>query len=355
MNDNLVIEELKKWAPDEEFYRAFYLRKQSEMPVDDLFNRKDLDQEIIEWASNPATIDPNKTEEDFFNAGRNVQILKHPRYFPFFLHKHTFFEINYVLFGHCIEIINDCTVELKEGDICLLAHGITHGILVNDDSIVLNILIRYSTFMDIFLNTVRDKSQISMFFLNSIHTNEKNKIRYLIYHTQKDSMLRSYILDMYTEQMHLDDYSDRIICSLLTIFFTQLTRRHGKDIEISDKRDSDGQYMDEILQYIMENYKTITLSSLAEHFHFSVPYCSKIVKSFCGYSFSSLLTRIRLQQGENMLAHTQMSIADIGDYIGYKNPETFIRAFNRIYHLSPSQYRKQGARYPLDLLASSPR
>lgn len=27
---------------------------------------------------------------------------------------------------------------------------------------------------------------------------------------------------MYLEQLHLDEYSDRIICSLLTIFFTQL-------------------------------------------------------------------------------------------------------------------------------------
>ena len=36
--------------------------------------------------------------------------------------------------------------ELREGDICILAPDVDHGIEVFDDSIVLNVLIRYSTF-----------------------------------------------------------------------------------------------------------------------------------------------------------------------------------------------------------------
>jgi hypothetical protein len=36
--------------------------------------------------------------------------------------------MNYVLKGQCVEITNDRTVELKEGDLCLLAPNVTHGI-----------------------------------------------------------------------------------------------------------------------------------------------------------------------------------------------------------------------------------
>lgn len=290
MNYEALIEELKKWDEDEKFYREVWQRRKKGEPLDPLYKREDIDPEVREWALDPDTMDPYKTEETFFANGRNVTLVKHPRYLPFFTHQHAFFEI------------------------------------------------RYSTFMDIFYNIIRDKSQIAVFFLGNLF--EKDKTRYLLYHTSEDEVIRNYILDMYMEQMHMDDYSDRIICSLLTIFFTQLTRRHGMTVEIPEKAGRKTEYDDEILNYIIQNYNTVTLGDVASRFHFSEPYCSKLIAGITGITFSELLTRIRLQNGENMLAHTQMSIADISEKIGYKNPETFVRSFSRNYHMTPSQYRK---------------
>ena len=290
MNYEALIEELKKWDEDEKFYREVWQRRKKGEPLDPLYEREDIDPEVREWALDPDTMDPYKTEETFFANGRNVTLVKHPRYLPFFTHQHAFFEI------------------------------------------------RYSTFMDIFYNIIRDKSQIAVFFLGNLF--EKDKTRYLLYHTSEDEVIRNYILDMYMEQMHMDDYSDRIICSLLTIFFTQLTRRHGMTVEIPEKAGRKTEYDDEILNYIIQNYNTVTLGDVASRFHFSEPYCSKLIAGITGITFSELLTRIRLQNGENMLAHTQMSIADISEKIGYKNPETFVRSFSRNYHMTPSQYRK---------------
>ena len=338
MNYEALIEELKKWDEDEKFYREVWQRRKKGEPLDPLYKREDIDPEVQEWALDPDSMDPYKTEETFFANGRNVTLVKHPRFLPFFTHRHAFFEILYVLSGHCREVTSDRQVELKEGDLCILAPNVPHGIEVFDDSIVLNILIRYSTFMDIFYNIIRDKSQIAVFFLGNLY--EKDKTRYLLYHTSEDEVIRNYILDMYMEQMHMDDYSDRIICSLLTIFFTQLTRRHGMTVEIPEKAGRKTEHDDEILNYIIQNYNTVTLGDVASRFHFSEPYCSKLIAGITGITFSELLTRIRLQNGENMLAHTQMSIADISEKIGYKNPETFVRSFSRNYHMTPSQYRK---------------
>lgn len=111
-------------------------------------------------------------------------------------------------------------------------------------------------------------------------------------------------------------------------------------VEIPEKAGRKTEYDDEILNYIIQNYNTVTLGDVASRFHFSEPYCSKLIAGITGITFSELLTRIRLQNGENMLAHTQMSIADISEKIGYKNPETFVRSFSRNYHMTPSQYRK---------------
>ena len=261
MNYEALIEELKKWDEDEKFYREVWQRRKKGEPLDPLYKREDIDPEVREWALDPDTMDPYKTEETFFANGRNVTLVKHPRYLPFFTHQHAFFEILYVLSGNCREVTSERQVELKEGDLCILAPDVPHGIEVFDDSIVLNILIRYSTFMDIFYNIIRDKSQIAVFFLGNLF--EKDKTRYLLYHTSEDEVIRNYILDMYMEQMHMDDYSDRIICSLLTIFFTQLTRRHGMTVEIPEKAGRKTEYDDEILNYIIQNYNTVTLGDVA--------------------------------------------------------------------------------------------
>ena len=338
MNYELIINDLKAWTKEESFYRDFFCTKRMGGSVTFLIEDPAISSEYKGYVLHPETIDPNKTEEDFFNTGRNVSIIKHPRYFPYFEHQHAFFEIIYVLSGQCKEITSDRTVILSEGELCLLAPNITHGIEVFDDSVVLNILIRQSTFMDIFWNTIRDKSQIALFFLG--HFYEKSKIRYLLYHTAGDTVIRNYILDMYAEQILPDDYSDRIICSLLTIFFTQLTRRHGLTVESAVNSAERSEYSADMLNYIMNHYADTSLNDLAEQIHFSVPYCSRLIKEVTGISFSDLLTGVRLHQGENLLSHTQMSIADISEKLGYKNPETFIRAFQRTYQLSPSQYRK---------------
>lgn len=294
----------------------------------------------VEWAVHPEKINEYSREDMFIPTGYNVSLVKHPRYFPLFYHEHDFFEMIYVLSGNCNNFFQDSTEKLTAGDLCLIAPNVRHGILaVEDDSIILNILIRRSTFMDIFYNTVRDKTQISSFFVGNLYFREK--IRYLLFHTKNDTVIRNYILDMYREQKTGDSFSDRIICSILTLFFVELTRRHGNNVSIPDSRRDRTQQESEMLAYMIGNCSTVTLNKLAEEFHFSVPYCSKLIKSITGKTFSNLLTEIRLQQGEQLLLYSQLSVEDISDKVGYRNPESFIRAFRQLHNDTPSQYRRK--------------
>lgn len=333
---------LERWNEDEMFYRGYYMAEKDGTLSEFLKANASASSELLKNVQEPISLGPNKTEEMFFSIGRNISIVKHPRYLPVFEHKHAFFEILYVLSGQCTQIFMDRTVKLRAGDYCLIAPGVTHAVSVFDDSIILNILIRRSTFLDIFLNTVRNKSQISLFFLGNLY--EKNVTRYMIYRTNNDLRLRNYILDIYLEQSSPDEYSDRIMCSLLAIFFHQLTRRHGRAVETSDSTVRDHGYGEEMINYIIDHYATVSIKTLSEHFHFAEPYCSKMVKKISGSTFTELLTSIRMRKSENLLVYTQLSVEEISSQVGYKNPESFIRCFKRIYHVSPSQYRKDPER-----------
>ena len=75
----------------------------------------------------------------------------------------------YVLEGRCTHILLNEKYELKTGDLCILSPSLSHGLEVNNDSIVINILIRRGTIEDIFFNTLRDQNIISDFMRNSIY------------------------------------------------------------------------------------------------------------------------------------------------------------------------------------------
>lgn len=340
MEYNDLIQELNIWEYDEKIYREYYYMEKTPEKVENFREHHSDHKQELEWAQDPERINSHSSEEEFIPREYNVSLVKHPRYLPVFYHEHEFFEVIYVLSGTCTNSFQDSAEKLTAGDLCLIAPNVRHGILAaEDNSIIINILIRCSTFMDIFYNTVRDKTQISSFFVGNLYAREK--IRYLLFHTEEDLVIRNYILDMYREQKTSDSYSDRIICSILTLFFVELTRRHGKNVSIPDSRRERTEQESKMLAYMAGNCSTVTLNELAEKFHFSVPYCSKLIKSITGKTFSSLLTEIRLQQGEQLLLSSQLSVEDISDRVGYKNPESFIRAFRRLYDDTPSQYRRK--------------
>lgn len=338
-----LVRKLNTWKYDEKIHREYYFMEKTPENIAKFEERHSGHCEFekdVEWAVHPEKINEYSREDMFIPTGYNVSLVKHPRYFPLFYHEHDFFEMIYVLSGNCNNFFQDSTEKLTAGDLCLIAPNVRHGILaVEDDSIILNILIRRSTFMDIFYNTVRDKTQISSFFVGNLYFREK--IRYLLFHTKNDTVIRNYILDMYREQKTGDSFSDRIICSILTLFFVELTRRHGNNVSIPDSRRDRTQQESEMLAYMIGNCSTVTLNKLAEEFHFSVPYCSKLIKSITGKTFSNLLTEIRLQQGEQLLLYSQLSVEDISDKVGYRNPESFIRAFRQLHNDTPSQYRRK--------------
>lgn len=338
MNYKTIIEKLSSYDSDEIIYKEYYERKKNHQSLASFFSKYKQETEYIRHLEYPEQIERIPSEDNFIRSGRNVSIIKHPRYFPRFYHEHLFFEIIYVLTGSCTQIFENETIILNAGDLCIMAPNIIHAIDVFDDSIILNIIIRRSTFLDIFINTVRDKTQISMFFLNNIY--EKNKIPYLLFHTNKDLKIRNYILDMYLEQLENDEYSDRIICSMLTIFFTQLIRLHQKDLEMPQNQTSLSHSETTVFNYIVTHYASVSLEEVAEHFHFSVPYCSKLIKKISGQTFSELLENIRLQNSENFLLYTQLTVAEISDKIGFKNSETFIRMFKRRHNMTPNKFRK---------------
>ncbi len=94
-----------------------------------------------------------------------------------------------------------------------------------------------------------------------------------------------------------------------------------------------------MLNYIQNNYQTVTLVDMAENFHLSTPYISKYLKDKSGKTFAEHVTQVRLKRAKTLLKNGNMTVENISYAIGYPNAEHFNRVFKKAFHMTPIQYR----------------
>ncbi len=97
--------------------------------------------------------------------------------------------------------------------------------------------------------------------------------------------------------------------------------------------------LNEIINFIQENYTTVTLDDIAEEFHLSKPYVSKYIKEKSGETFVDIVTGIKLKKARSLLKNTSMTVENIAGTVGYENVEHFNRTFKKKCDMTPVQYR----------------
>lgn len=94
--------------------------------------------------------------------------------------------------------------------------------------------------------------------------------------------------------------------------------------------------------YIMEHYQNpdLALKEVAEYVDLSEKYFTTKFTKECGETFLSYLTGLRVQKAKELIKTTTFKMYEIGEMVGYNNPEHFNRIFKKSTGMSPAQYRK---------------
>ena len=98
------------------------------------------------------------------------------------------------------------------------------------------------------------------------------------------------------------------------------------------------------LQYIQDNYRDVTLSTVAKRFHYSNEYTSRLIKDLMGMTYTEIVRTVRIERSQDFLTNTTMTVANIAEAIGYDTPEHYIRQFKKHTGITPSAFRKQAAK-----------
>jgi AraC family transcriptional regulator, transcriptional activator of pobA len=280
-------------------------------------------------------------EDSFIPSGFDVSVIKHGRYAPPELHCHTFFEIVCVMRGSCMNQVASYTLEMKAGDICIIAPKTKHAIhSFDDDCILLNLLVRVSTFDQAFFGTLVEKDFLASFFSKTLYGTIAPEA-YIIFHAQGDEEIESYITQAYEEFKGKRIYKERMLNHIITMFFITLLRNHGKDaVNPNPEGKTSNDKITAILNYIQTNYKTVSIAELASAFNYSERHITRLLKEYTGESFLSILQKIKFNKAAELLSNPDLSIQEIAEITGYTDISHFYRMFRKHYNMTPIQYRE---------------
>lgn len=257
-----------------------------------------------------------------------------------YMHRHDYFEMIYVYRGGFVNVFPDHTVRMKQGDIMLLNPNILHAPYVErDDDIVFNIFISNAMIREKIIPLQKDNSLLISFFMEYLYFDSQDK-KYLNFtdNSQDTIQLTEKMILEYIEQR---PFYQNMTDAYLVLLFSQLSRDYYKNhsIDVLPKNHHTLSY--DIINYIRQNCRSITLDALANHFQYSPNYLSRLIHQSTGKTFRQIVSQQKLQRAAGFLTSTDLSIVDIGQVVGFYDVSHFIRSFKKEYHLTPAEYRKK--------------
>lgn len=329
---DLLDKDVKAINPKEERYE---LTLKASSMTDEEFDRF-VDQMPLDIPEE-LTLSKEVSESSMIPEQRDVFLIRHPRYTRPAVHSHNYFEVDFVSSGQADFIFEGEKRQLHEGECAIIAPYSEHDFIINDDSLVFCLMIRRSTFNTAFFGLRSGKDLLSYFFQSILK--DERQANYLLFIAKNNSEIRSLFRGALIESIYSDDYSNSCLISLVNLIFANLLRNYSQTLKYYDY--SMGSDFSLVLQYIEHNYNSLTLSELAEIFHYSEPYLSTLIRENTGRSFTDLIRELRLADAKNYLLNTSKKVGEIAELVGYNSADHFSRVFRSVYHESPASYRKK--------------
>lgn len=290
----------------------------------------------------PTYMNPFLEENPIFfpNAEDEVALVVNSVYCPPFLHRLAFVKIVYVLRGSCFFFIDGEKILMKKGAFCLVGPNMEQAVYsCNDEDIVVNLVMRFSSFAESFVGLMQEQGTMSEFLWRMLYSKTDNGC--LMYRGKEEIVMTENVKDLCEEIIfEKQNPSSLIRKSMLMIFYGNVLMLHEKDLVILGRKGRAGDYRLADMLLYMKNHLTCNLPEVSRIFDLSEGHLSRYFRKETGKTFAQLLSEFRMKRAEKMLLYTDFSIEKIVETVGYTDKSQFYRNFKRIYGISPVKFRK---------------
>lgn len=253
------------------------------------------------------------------------------------VHKHEFIELVYVVDGSGSQTVDDQEYQVSHGSLLFIDYGQTHSIITDAPMTYVNILLEPEFFSKELVNV---ESIIEIFCYNLFSEfSGRNDSALQCVRFQNEELVQ---VDNLIEIM-LKEYEQKQLGYLSALragtqmLFSWLLRKMNSNTEavIHDS-------VQDVLEYINKHFaEKLELSDIAARGFYNPDYLSKLLKKYCGKSFSQYVKEKRIHQAAKLIMTTGLSVNEIMIQSGYTDSKIFYKHFKEIYGEAPGVYRKR--------------
>ena len=229
-------------------------------------------------------------------------------------HWHEFFEIEYILSGSGIYVIDGIEYSIEKGLLFFMTPIDFHRVEMKDTKFY-NIMFTGNICNPIFLSQLTEKSPL-IITTDKLSQDYFKTVMNELVENQKNLQFASVLLDAIIAKLSFDA--------------EPLNRRETSSLER------------EVKLYILNNFRNkITLENAAKHVMLSPNYLSEQFKKETGINFKSYLNSMRYEYAQKLLTFSDMTVSEICSECGFCDYPNFIRRFKQHIGVYPGEYRKQ--------------
>jgi AraC-like DNA-binding protein len=262
-----------------------------------------------------------------FDADYNIIVVKSVGYETVLRHSHSFVEIVYVKNGKAVHNVGGKSVEIKKGDVFVIATSDAHSmrpVCEEKDFVIINILCDKKV-----LEGAEFPPPTELFSDDSVR-----------YERIVNDLVAEYNADTPSEEI-LRHY---VLCLLNLIGVERVSRLRKSEIK-QKKRHSINYYIQSATGYIHENYmKSLTLGDIASAVALYPAYLQKLFRENRNTGVIEYLIHYRMEKSSQFLLETTHTVEEISRLVGINDLKNFYTMFKRYFFMTPIEYRVANSR-----------
>ena len=254
------------------------------------------------------------------------------------VHKHTYYEIIFILKGNGQHFINGNKYQYADGDIFLLGPEDFHHFVIEE--LTEFCFVRFNE--SIHKQAVQEKEQPWQSVITMLlGTSSQSRGSIVI---DKDEKLKLHQLLTVLEAESANDQSahyELIRDSIMRIMLVILARNLFNDMPAKPVQKHS---VEAILLYIKQHIyqpELLSIDHLAHTFNYSPAYISLFFKAQTGEPLKQYIIRHRIKLIEARLLYSQHTLTEIADEFGYTDESHLCKQFRKYSGSTPSAFRKR--------------
>lgn len=237
----------------------------------------------------------------------------------FVLHWHSYFEIEIIVSGKGICVINDVEYDVSEYNMFFLTPTDFHDFKVGSDTYIINISF--------------DEDMISEKNIAELMHRDMARA-YRLSYEELSRMISAAELLMYECESSGDCKVE-----LLRYILNRLTRKSNVSLDTSASHENCRSIKKAISFMEMHFKEDISLGEISAEAGYNPTYFSELFKRLTGETYIETLTKLRLGYARAMLANGY-SVSDACFMSGFGSLSNFLSVFKKNCRMTPSQYRQ---------------